>query len=256
MKIIDADCHISPSPQGGNSILLEELLRRMDGAGVDQALTWLQPPYTREIDESNAYVAEAAARFPDRILGYGWADPNLGVDKAKDAVRRCLDEYGFFGVKMNGAQNSYPIDDPKLALPVIEEIAKRKTTLAFHIGADAYNNTHPYRLDRIAALFPDLRIFAVHMGGASFDDMSDLVIDVARKRPNVYLIGSAVRAQPILRAIRELGADRVCFGSDTPFELMHVERAKYDALLSTAVSADERALVMGGNIERIFGLER
>jgi hypothetical protein len=52
--IIDADCHISPTPEGGVSIGIEELIRRMDRAGVERALTWLQPPYRREIDEGNA----------------------------------------------------------------------------------------------------------------------------------------------------------------------------------------------------------
>jgi hypothetical protein len=56
--IIDADCHISPILEGGNSIKIDELLRRMDKASVDKALTWLQPPYLREIDESNRYIYE------------------------------------------------------------------------------------------------------------------------------------------------------------------------------------------------------
>ena len=35
-------------------------------------MTWLQPPYRRDlIVESNRYVYEAAKKFPDRILGYG-----------------------------------------------------------------------------------------------------------------------------------------------------------------------------------------
>ena len=42
--IIDADCHITPHPEG---ITTEELLRRMDRAGVDKALTWLRPPPPR-----------------------------------------------------------------------------------------------------------------------------------------------------------------------------------------------------------------
>jgi hypothetical protein len=255
MKIIDADCHISPSSEGGNSLTLEDLLARMDLAGVDMAMTWLQPPYLRDmIEQSNSYIHQAMKKFPDRILGYGWADPNLGVEKAKDMVKRCVQEYGFYGVKLNGAQNYYAIDDPELALPVIEEIAKLGSRVAFHIGADSYNNTHPYRLAKVAALFPETTIFAVHMGGASFDDMSAIVIELAEKYPNILLIGSAVRAIPILTAVKRLGAERVCFGSDTPFELMHVEVAKYRALFDGQIASEEYELIMGGNIIREFGL--
>ena len=110
--IIDADTHISPTFESGNSIPVEELIRRMDRAGVDRAVTWLQPPYGREVKHANAYVYEATKRYPDRILGFGWADPNLGVEKARDMLRKCLSEYGFYGVKLNGARvNPYALLD-------------------------------------------------------------------------------------------------------------------------------------------------
>src|SRR5512138_2213985 len=132
--ILDADTHISPTREDAMAIPYEDLLRRMDRAGVEKALVWLRPPYMREIDESNAYVHSAVQAHPDRLLGFGWADPRLGVEKAKAMARRCIEEYGFYGVKLNGAQNSFMIDDPKLSLPVIEVIVKTGRLLAFHIG--------------------------------------------------------------------------------------------------------------------------
>jgi predicted TIM-barrel fold metal-dependent hydrolase len=253
--IIDADCHVLPTSEGDNSITIDELLRRMDKAGVDKALTWLQPPYRRELGEANQYIYQATQDFPDRILGFGWADPNLGVDIAKDMAKKCIEEYGFFGVKLNGAQNEYYIDDPNKSLPVIEEIAKTGKLLAFHVGADAFEQTHPFRVVKIAKRYPELTILCVHMGGVGHRDISNAVIDFAQDNPNMILIGSAVRPIPILKAIKTLGAERVCFGSDTPFELMHVELAKYNALLDGELSAKEKNLIMGGNIERIFGLQ-
>ena len=68
------------------------------------------------------------------------------------------------------------------------------------------------------------------------------------------LIGSAVRAVAVLKAVKTLGADRVCFGSDTPFALMHVEVAKNKAFLEGEVTPAERQLVMAGNIARLLGL--
>jgi len=249
LVIVDADVHISPT----DGIPVEELLRRMDRAGVSMALTWLQPPYLREIDESNAYVYRAMQEHPDRILGFGWADPNLGVEKAKDMARKCVEEYGFYGVKLNGAQNPYYIDDPQISIPVIEEIARLGTVLAFHVGADDYSRTHPYRVAKVAKMFPELPILVVHMGGAAFMDLSREAIEFALEYPNLTLIGSGVRAISVLAAIKALGAKRVCFGSDTPFALMHVEVAMYNALLDGEVSEDEKADIMGRNILRVLG---
>jgi predicted TIM-barrel fold metal-dependent hydrolase len=253
--IIDADTHISPTGEDAMAITYDELLRRMDRAGVAKALTWLRPPYMREIAESNAYVYEATQQHPDRILGFGWADPRLGLDEAKEAVRRCIYDYGFYGVKLNGAQNSFYIDHPDISLPVVEEIARTGTLLAFHVGTDAYETTHPFRVAKIARMFPEVQMLMVHMGGVAHHDLSNAAIEMAQECLNLTLIGSAVRTRAILKAVKLLGASRVCFGSDTPFELMHVEVAKYHALLDGEVTPEEEHRIMAGNIARLMGLD-
>src|SRR5450830_449744 len=108
--IIDSDTHISPA-DGLDLAPAEELIKFMEKSKVDKSLIWLKPPYLRQIDESNAFIYRAAKTYPDKLLGFGWTDPNLGIDKARDMVKKCVYEYGFFGVKLNGAQNSYFIDD-------------------------------------------------------------------------------------------------------------------------------------------------
>lgn len=253
MMIIDADCHISPI-RAGNRISYETLLGRMDAAGVDKALIWLQPPYMRDITESNAYVSEAAKAYPDRFLGFGWADPNISLENALDEAKKCLYEYGLYGVKLNGAQNEYFIDDEAKTFPIIEEVAKAGKLLAFHCGADHYTRTHPYQIAKIAKAFPDTPILCVHMGGAGRPDLSRAAIELAQAHANVTLIGSAVDHLSVLNAITTLGAERVCFGSDTPFQLMHVCVAMYHALLDHEISDAENALVMGGNLKRVFGV--
>jgi hypothetical protein len=251
--IVDADCHISPLKEGPN-IPADELLKRMDRAGVDKALVWLAPPYRREIDESNAYVSQAVRAHPDRLLGFGWADPRLGVQKAREMARRCIHQYGFHGVKLNGAQNDFFIDDPKLSMPLVEEIAKTGKLLAFHCGVDAYERTHPFRIAKIARQFPETQILCVHMGGVGFPDLSKAMIEMAQECPNLHLVGSMVHHASVLDAIKTLGTGRVSFGSDTPFALMHVCVAEYNALLDGEVTPEEKAQVMGGNLLRLLAV--
>jgi len=249
--IIDADTHITPT---GNPFSIEQLIDTMDSARVDKALTWLRPDYHgEEIEGHNAYLYRATQQYPDRILGFGWADPTVGVEHAKEMARRCIEEYGFYGVKLNGAQNTYYIDDPELALPVAEEIARSGKMLAFHIGADAYERTHPWRAAKIARLYPETPIFMIHMGMRD-RDMCRAVVEVAQEHPNMYLIGSATTYYAVLNAIQTLGAQRVCFGSDAPFGYMHVELAMYHALLQGELSEQDRHDVLAGNIVRLFRL--
>lgn len=249
--IIDADTHIAPT---GGDFAVEKHLERMERAGIDKALVWLKPDYTgREIEGHNRYVYQATQKYPDRLIGFGWADPTVGVEHAIDMVRVCVQEYGFYGVKLNGAQNRYFIDDPRLALPVAEAIAKTGKALAFHIGADEYERTHPLRAAKVAQLFPETPILMVHMGMTD-RMMNHVVIEVAQACPNMYLVGSSTTYQAVVEAIRVLGAERVMFGTDAPFQWPHVIKAMYDAALDGLISPREKALVMGGNLARVLRL--
>jgi predicted TIM-barrel fold metal-dependent hydrolase len=249
--IIDGDTHIAPT---GGAWALEAHMARVARSGVDKTLTWLKPDYQGAgIEGHNAYVYQAMQSYPEQILGFGWADPTVGVPHAIDMVKQCAYEYGMYGVKLNGAQNYYHIDSPDLALPVIDEIAKTGKLLAFHIGPDEYERTHPLRARKVAKMYPEMGILMVHMGMTN-KDMIDAVIEVAQECPNMVLIGSATTPAAVLKAIKVLGADRVCFGSDAPFQMQHVVLAVYEALLDGEVSDQDKALVMGGNIARLFGL--
>jgi predicted TIM-barrel fold metal-dependent hydrolase len=248
--VFDADCHLSPLP-GPLAVTADELVSLLDANRVDRALCWLTPAYGRGVTEGNAAVFEAAKRYPDRLVGFGWTNPRLGAEAAFDAVKRCLEEYGFPGVKLNGAQDEYYVDDASLSMPVIERIAKAGAMLAFHVGADAYERTHPFRVAKIAALFPKTPILMVHMGGVGFPPLHSACIELARQHDNLFLIGSAAESRAILDAVRVLGPERVCFGSDTPFGLMHVELARYRALLAE-LDERNRGLVMGGAIARLL----
>ena len=161
------------------------------------------------------------------------------------SVRRFIQQYGMAGVKLNGAQNSFYIDDLETVDPLIGEIERLGGALALHIGADFYEFTHPFRAAKIAKRHPGLRILIVHMGGAGVPDMSDACIEFAKECPNMMLVGSAIAYPKILKAIRALGAKRVCFGSDAPFSLQHVELAAYKALLDGEVSEEEKQDILG-----------
>lgn len=253
MQVIDADTHLTPTGEG---ILIDQLISMMEKAGVEKSITYLQPPYMRLIDDLNAYVYKATREHPGKILGFGWVDPHLGLSHAKETVKRCVEEFGFYGVKLNGAQNAFYLDDEKLALPIVEEIAKTGRILALHVGSDFYQFTHPYLVGKMADLYPELRILMIHMGGVAIPNLSRAAVDIARSHPNIMLIASAISPKDALQAIVELGSDRVCFGSDTPFEFMHVELAKYEALLSgdSRLTETDKANFFHDNIHKFLRL--
>jgi uncharacterized protein len=252
--IIDADCHISSrSDPSLPWITGDDLVERLDMAGVDRAIVWLSPPYDRQIEPENEAVYRACRKHPDRFIGFGWANPRLGKERTEATIKRCFEEYGFHGIKFNGAQDGYVIDDAELSLPYLELAARYGKVLAFHIGADFYENTHPYRLGAIAAALPETPLLASHMGGAALPSLHRACIETAQCHPNVHLIGSTVPETEVLKAIRTLGPKRVCFGSDEPYRRVDYHAAGYRAMLRDLPAAD-RADVMGLNVARLVGL--
>jgi uncharacterized protein len=251
--IVDADCHISSSRFDGLALTADDLVAKMDDAGVDQALVWLKPPYDKDIGPENRAVYDAARAHPDRLLPFGWVNPRLGHRHALETLARCFDEYGFHGVKFNGAQDDYVIDDEELVVPIVDRATTYGKVVAFHVGADFPENTHPFRLGNLAARFPDTTFLMIHLGGAAFPALERAAIEVASRCPNVHVIGSAIHERAIIGALNALGTERVSFGSDMPFFLMHVRRAMYEALLTGRDEVARRG-VMGDNILRVLGL--
>jgi hypothetical protein len=248
--IFDADTHLSPRQEGNNSIGIEKLVELMDHSGVDKCLSWVYPPYIKtNLNSAVDYVAEAMKKYPDKIYGFGWIDPNLGMENALELTKRCMEEYGFYGVKLNGSQNKYYVDDPEKTYPIIEEVKKAGGVVAFHTGSDDVDHVHPYRVKNVIKDFPDMNFLMIHMGGA----VSKAAIEVAQEYSNVTLVGSEVAKPAVLNAIRILGTTRVAFGSDTPFCIMSAETAAYQAMLKEeGLSLAEIEDVMYGNIARIL----
>ena len=250
--IIDCDTHMSPYKKLPESIDAPEWNDRLAQAGVDRAICWMMQQHLDEPDSSNRYIYESSKTFP-RMIPFGWVMIPGRLTESLDEVKRCFDEYGFYGIKINGSQNQHNIDDED-SLKVIDLVAKAGKIIAFHVGAEAPEFTDPQRALRIAGLCPELRILMVHMGGVVEPDMSEKVIQAAQNSPNMMLVGSAIPTSRVANGIRKLGRERILFGSDHPYKgpvTDHLEA--YRAMLKD-FDGETADAVMGLNAKRFLGL--
>lgn len=214
--VIDADTHptdtarlpralrqpyeATPNYYHGRPISREDLLREMAMAQVDMALIWQNPAATQYTDDpnenfdrllaANRYIYDAAQEYPEKFIPGGWTDPKaLGLDNALKMVDHCMQQFGFFIVKMNPAQNAYMIDSPEV-FTIVDRIAALGGAPTFHYGADT-QYTPPEGLEKIAQRYPDTRIVAVHMGGggASFAEAEEHALrtrELGLRYPNLF----------------------------------------------------------------------
>ena len=251
IMIFDCDTHMSPYRNHDKAIDAAGLDSLLGSAGIDKALVWLMPQGVSDVSESNEYIYENAKKYP-RFLPFGWANVREGVDKAILDAKKCVIDYGFKGVKLNGAQNDYPIDCEE-AMKVCEAISQSGGIIAFHIGADSPDNTSAFRAANVAKAFPKTYVLMSHMGGAGEPDRAQEVIETAKQCPNMMLIGSSIDISRVKLAVDELGADRVMFGTDAPFRDAVSSLADYRDMFKQ-LSDSDKDLILYKNAYRIFGL--
>lgn len=251
--VIDADTHITDIQSlsskhrskllsttnyyHGRPISLEQLLMGMNLSNIDMSLAWQNPActlYTENKHENykilwnaNLYIANSAYKYPNRIIPAGWTDPiALGIEKAMEIARRCILELGFPIIKMNPAQNSYPIDSP-LVFKVLDCIIEAGGIPAFHYGADT-PYTRPKNFEKVVSQYPDVPFIGVHMGGggASYVEAEDVYREsreLGLKHSNLRFILSAKRDSHIESDFitYQLAGEPFCHnlfcGSDAPY---------------------------------------
>jgi predicted TIM-barrel fold metal-dependent hydrolase len=226
-------------------------------------------------------TVEAVRRWPQRFLGYVGVDPTLGLQTCLRDLDDQLDELPeAVGLKLYPAQvnpiRSFRMDDPELAFPLFERAQERGIkSVAVHkaspLGAVPLN---PFRVDDIdsaADRFPELSFEIVH-AGLAFAEETALAIG---RYPNVYAnleITSALitKSRGMFEQIMAQllfwgGSSKVIFGDGSMvFHSSSIVEAFADFTFSDEtlqtygipqLTAEDRALILGGNFARIHGID-
>lgn len=173
-----------------------------------------------------------------------WANPR--EPRCADQVAEYLDHPKFLGVKMHPLLDGFHPNDPAVH-PIARQLIERQMPALIHCGHPIFSL--PWSIEELAVEFPDLRIVLGHMGHGNIIYIN-ASIDVALRRPNVYLETSGMPMHSKIKAAYErVGEDRVMFGSDAPFHDPGVEIRKVEA---SGLDADAQRRVLGLNARRLF----
>lgn len=238
MTIIDSHNHVGTIRKAHQSGA--DLVAKLDKAGVEKAVMF---PFV-EGDFSNEPIRDAHKEFPDRLIPYCAVNP--WNDNAVDEVRRCVETYGFKGLKLHPTIGGYHLSDPKLCDPLFAACEEYDIPIIAHGASDLYNCPPEFAL--MAERFPNVTLIMAHMG---FFWSVDQATRFAIQYPNLYLETSRAPVFEIQTAVREAGADKVIWGTDSPFVDYTFEFQK----MSRATDhTDAYNKIVGGNIARILKL--
>lgn len=244
-EIVDAHAHFGPY----SLFYIAEhtpasMVRVMDLCGVSRTIVASHLAIQLDARAGNDATACAVAQFPQRLAGY------LTINPHQDPVRELEHWAGdsrFVGIKVHPDVHCYPLTGPRYR-PVWEYAATARVPVLTHTWHDS-----PYDdmslLAKVADVAPDVRLIAGHSGVLPHG--FDRAIHYARRCPRMYLelCGSHNHGSVIERMVREVGPDKVMYGSDFPFIDM---RGSLGRVLFARLSESERAAVLGGTISAVL----
>jgi len=225
----------------------------LDAAGVDRALVcaWYGPQGALI---SNEEVAELVRAHPDRLTGIASVDLRR-PKQAVDQLRHAVEVHGFKGLRMLPWLWQLP-PDHRLYYPLYVACIDLGVPFCLQVGhAGPRMPSEPGRpfpyLDQVAYDFPELSIVGGHIGYPWTEEM----IALATKYPNVHIDTSAYKPsrypESLVRYMRRHGREKVLFGSNFPMIQPAACLAQVDSL---GLDDEARALFLGGNAARVFGL--
>jgi predicted TIM-barrel fold metal-dependent hydrolase len=260
--IIDGHTHLVPFSEQ-RLFTAEHLLKSMDEVGIDKALTFsiaadghVNPlTYGREGlkgtgGRENEVIAKWLKQYPDRLMAFASINPLYG-ELAVEQLRRCVLKLGFKGIKLRPTQCGYWMYNgrhDKYVDAIMEQAVKLKLPILSH--SDHYSTSAPYRMGWLADTYPDVTIIIGHMGGGGWDVSGTRdAVWVTKKHDNVYLETSSNSPYNIRRALTEVDAEKVIFGSDAPLNHHETELNNIKVL---KLPGNQEQLILGENIAEII----
>lgn len=185
----------------------EALVAAQERFGVGQM--WMSSTGALADDFSyyNRQLYEMTRGAPDRFRCFASASLYYG-DRAIDELRRCIEAYGFGGIKvhywMQGSTVHSAATQKMMALAVSSRVP-----VLFHDGTPPTSET--LQIAYLAERFPEAKVILGHSG--MFDTWKSAV-DACNRLENLYLCISASPIGDVREICRRARPDRLLFGSD------------------------------------------
>ncbi len=249
-EIWDAHTHLSGVPGKTPEERLGNLLRYADRLGISRlcvfmGVRWSYEPTPEDFRQQNDDVLRAIAAYPDRAFGFVYLNPKQ-LDASLEELQRCVAQGPMVGIKLWVAEHcNAPSLDPIVRRAVSLNAVILQHTYLKKTGNLPFEST-PMELAELAARHPDATFICAHSGG-----QWELGIRAIRKTPNVLidLCGFDPTNGVTEMAVRELGPERIVFGSDAGGRSFASQLAK---VLGAQISEDAKRLILAGNLKRVL----
>lgn len=245
--IIDGHAHLFRHQGSYNEDFLAECKR----TGIDKICAFLSGGHStgRAADDPNWEALALRAAHPDDVICFARADHAEG-EFAIRQLRHCVEDLGMRGLKQSFTVKA---SDPAV-IPLIEAAAALKVPILFHtfMGREvrperdrhAPRETDVMELAGLARAVPSATIMMAHYNLGDWE----FGVKAIKRVPNIYAQtgGSGIDSDQIEFGIRELGVERIIFGTDNSVQ------AGMGKILGARITSRDRDQIFGENILRLL----
>lgn len=243
MVMYDIHSHLGKTSSGEENTP-EELLADLAAYGVTKV--GISSLSGISMQDQNDLVHRAMKSHPGTIFGYAFINPK--APDAIDEVHRCLGDLKMNGVKFHSWKHGYYPDNTPALDDIFAAIEPYGVHVQMHVGTAPFST--PYTWVEHARRHPGIDFLFTHIGYYEFGLST---INAVREVPNVWVETSGQMDVDVLRtAVSELGARRVCFGTDWPYKPVNLEVEK---LFELGFDDSDLELIFHGNAEYLWRME-
>ncbi len=219
------------------------MLETMDRCGVS-CIVCSSHSSLNDMERGNREMAEVVRQHPGRFYAYRTINPNY-PDRVAKEIARFGEDPGFVGFKFHPSGHSYPVTGPNY-VPALEYANEHRLLVLSHCWGDSDHDS-PKLFSDIVGKYPGATFLLGHSGYGAWDDS----LAVAREFPNTYLeLTAASRVGGIIgRMVREVGSEKVVFGTDMPWFDPHYG---IGAVCFSHISDEDRRNILHRNADRLL----
>ena len=249
--------------EGTNKSLAES----MERAGVD--ISVVLPVATNPAKVAHINEISASLTGRDGLVHFGCMHP--AVSDIEGEIKHIV-SLGLKGIKIHPVYQGVDIDDDRF-VRILYACGEAGLTVVTHSGLDigfpGVVHCSPKMCRRALSLAGPVKLVLAHMGGwRNWDEVAENIADTSAYIDTSFSLGDLtplpgdnrysedelemLRGEDFVSIVRAVGADRVLFGTDSPWS---DQKKSLDDISALPLTQDEKKLILGENAEKLLGIK-
>lgn len=239
------------------------LKRSMKEASIDWSV--VLPVATNPLKVESINDLSAALTERDGLVYFGCIHPDM--ENPKEEIAR-IARMGLKGIKIHPVYQGVDIDDLRF-LRILDAAAENNLVVVTHNGDDigfpGVVHCTPQMTRNALKQVGSVKLVLAHMGGwKNWESVADALLDTSVYLDTAFSLGALVQSEPrhyspeeerllseedFCALVRAFGAQRILFGTDSPWS---DQKREVEAISALPLTADEKKAIFFENAQRLL----